>query len=112
MKRDKNTADRLRHEIDSGKTGDKVDFPDPAAAPLGTDDEASGHPVTPEQAAIARAHEVGRDTDPAPPPREGDPHRPLMANPGARLPAGAAWVLLMLAVLMVLVLVVWALTGG
>ena len=24
--------------------GDKVDFPDPAAAPLGTDDEAAGRP--------------------------------------------------------------------
>ncbi len=36
------TAARLRKEIDSGKTGDKVDHPDPAAAPLGTDDEAAG----------------------------------------------------------------------
>ena len=34
--------DRLRHDIDSGKTGDKVDFPDPSAAPLGTDAEAGG----------------------------------------------------------------------
>ncbi|MFN4184315.1 MAG: hypothetical protein ACK4M6_05975 [Hyphomonas sp.] len=35
-------ATRLRHEIDSGNTGDKVNYPDPAAAPLGTDDEAAG----------------------------------------------------------------------
>jgi hypothetical protein len=34
--------DQLRHEIDRGMTGDKVDYPDPAAAPLGTDDEAAG----------------------------------------------------------------------
>lgn len=33
-------ADRLRADIDAGRTGDKVPFPDPAAAPLGTDDEA------------------------------------------------------------------------
>lgn len=35
-------TDQLRQQIDRGQTGDKVDFPDPAAAPLGTDDEASG----------------------------------------------------------------------
>ena len=41
---DKNAsaAARLRHAIDSGNTGDKVNYPDPAAAPLGTDDEAAG----------------------------------------------------------------------
>lgn len=33
---------RLRAAIDRGETGDKVAFPDPAAAPLGTDDEAAG----------------------------------------------------------------------
>jgi hypothetical protein len=37
-------ADQLRAAIDSGKTGDKVAFPDPAAAPLGTDAEAAGVP--------------------------------------------------------------------
>lgn len=46
-------ADLLRHEIDSGRTGDKVAYPDPAAAPLGTDDEAAGHP--PSAAAVTRA---------------------------------------------------------
>ena len=36
--------ERLRHRIDSGQTGDKVASPDPAMAPLGTDDEAAeGH---------------------------------------------------------------------
>lgn len=36
--------DRLRRRIDSGMTGDKVCAQDPAAAPLGTDDEAAqGH---------------------------------------------------------------------
>lgn len=33
---------RLKAAIDRGETGDKVAFPDPAAAPLGTDDEAAG----------------------------------------------------------------------
>ncbi|MCK0208532.1 hypothetical protein MWN33_10865 [Starkeya koreensis] len=35
-------AERLRAQIDAGKTRDKVPFSDPAAAPLGTDDEAAG----------------------------------------------------------------------
>jgi hypothetical protein len=35
-------GEQLRSDIDSGRTGDKVDHPDPAAAPLGTDAEAGG----------------------------------------------------------------------
>ena len=45
--------DRLRARLDRGEGSDKINFPDPAAAPLGTDDEAGGHPVTPEQAEMA-----------------------------------------------------------
>ena len=37
-------VDQLRSRIDSGAAADKVDFPDPAAAPLGTDAEAGGTP--------------------------------------------------------------------
>jgi hypothetical protein len=33
---------QLRDDIDSGRTGDKAAAIDPAAAPLGTDDEAAG----------------------------------------------------------------------
>lgn len=39
------TMDRLRHEIDRGQMGDKVAARDPAAAPLGTDEEAAGTPT-------------------------------------------------------------------
>lgn len=35
-------AQRLRDAIDKGLTGEKVPAADPAAAPLGTDDEAAG----------------------------------------------------------------------
>lgn len=35
---------QTRHATDTGKTRDKIDYPDPAAAPLGTDDEAAGAP--------------------------------------------------------------------
>jgi hypothetical protein len=51
------TSDRLRIDIDRGLAGDKVAWPDPAAAPLGTDDEAGGAPPTAEQRALAAAHE-------------------------------------------------------
>lgn len=47
----------LRRDIDKGLTGDKVDFPDPAAAPLGTDDEAAGTPITQAQLDAARRAE-------------------------------------------------------
>lgn len=48
-------AARLREAIDSGETGDKVANPDPAAAPLGTDDEAAGTP--PPARAVRRSAE-------------------------------------------------------
>ena len=44
---DPRNVDELRHAVDSGRTGDKVAYPDPAAAPLGTDAEAGGIPPTP-----------------------------------------------------------------
>lgn len=40
------TTDQIRNAIDSGKTGEKVAHPDPAAVPLGTDAEASGNAPT------------------------------------------------------------------
>jgi hypothetical protein len=52
------TAARLRYEIDRGRGGDKVDGSDPAAAPLGTDDEAGGAPPTPAQIKQAYAYEI------------------------------------------------------
>jgi len=39
--------DQVRHAIDTGATGEKVGAADPAAAPLGTDAEAGGHPAQP-----------------------------------------------------------------
>ncbi len=41
----KPTVEQLRNDIDRGRTGDKVEGVDPAAAPLGTDEEAAGTPV-------------------------------------------------------------------
>lgn len=52
------TTAQLKHDIDTGRTGEKIGHPDPAASPLGTDDEAAGHPPSPEAIAHARAQEV------------------------------------------------------
>ncbi|MGR3322165.1 MAG: hypothetical protein ACU0DK_09565 [Pseudooceanicola sp.] len=54
------TSDQLRDKIDRGGTGDKVAFSDPSAAPLGTDDEAAGHPPSRAQVRHAAAAETGR----------------------------------------------------
>ena len=53
---------QLRRDITSGATGDKVPVIDPAATPLGTDDEAAGAPPSPEMIAAVRRHE--RETAP------------------------------------------------
>jgi len=59
------TTDQIRHAIDSGATGEKVGFPDPAAAPLGTDGEAGGNALTPaERDMEAAAQTVHRDYAP------------------------------------------------
>lgn len=52
---------RLRADIDSGKTGDKSPGLDPAAAPLGTDDEAAGTPVPHDIAERTRVRETRAD---------------------------------------------------
>jgi hypothetical protein len=51
------TTEQLRIAIDRGGGG-KVDAGDPAAAPLGTDDEAGGSPNTVAQVRLAAAHEI------------------------------------------------------
>jgi hypothetical protein len=51
-------TEQLRIAIDQGHGGDKVDAPDPAAAPLGTDDEAGGTPNDRSQVRSAAAQEI------------------------------------------------------
>ena len=50
-------VDQLRDDIDRGRTGDKADWSDPAAAPLGTDDEAAGTPPRAKAVRVARRRE-------------------------------------------------------
>ena len=57
--KDTRNVDQLKADIDSGKAGDKIAWPDPAMAPLGTDDEAAGTPPTPDQVRSASRQETG-----------------------------------------------------
>ncbi|MCA1940544.1 MAG: hypothetical protein LDL26_06055 [Caenispirillum bisanense] len=54
-------AGQVRDQIDQGRTGDKIGQHDPAASPLGTDSEASGHPVSRAEgeADLKRQREAG-----------------------------------------------------
>lgn len=60
MTKPRRTIEQLRDDIDSGRTRDKVDFPDPAAAPLGSDEEAAGTPVTAPQTRQTRRETTRR----------------------------------------------------
>jgi hypothetical protein len=101
------TSDRLRHDIDQGQASDKVSFPDPAMAPLGTDDEAGGTPPSPERIKLARDQELGRPVSPAP-----GPEGPA-ANPRAGAEGGGATlaVIALLAVALVAAVAVILLAG-
>jgi hypothetical protein len=59
------TVEQLRGDIDSGRTGDKVGGFDPAAAPLGADDEAAGVQHDPEVIARMRAQELAQAPKPS-----------------------------------------------
>lgn len=72
------TADRLRAEIDAGKTGDKKAHPDPAASPLGTDAEAGGVPPRSVGVESAYLHEVDERPDS---PKASPGHPMTGANP-------------------------------
>lgn len=75
-------AARLRADIDCGRTAEKIDWPDPAAAPLGTDDEAAGVQASVADLEATRVNEISR--------------RGLRPQPQPRRRMGAAWVLIAL----------------
>ncbi len=56
---ERSSGEPLRAAINSGRTKDKVAGSDPAASPLGTDDEAGGFPLTRQQTDAAMRQEVG-----------------------------------------------------
>ena len=60
MRRQNATTEQLRDDIDQGRTGEKVNVPDPAAAPLGTDEEAAGTPLDGAVVAKVRERELAK----------------------------------------------------
>lgn len=87
------TVEQLRADIDQGRTGDKVVAGDPAAAPLGTDEEAAGTPVPGSAVDAAREIERGRVA-----------HAPRR-NSGL----GAAWVLIAFIIVFAVGILSWML---
>lgn len=77
-------ANGLRDEIDRGRMGDKVPASDPAAAPLGTDDEAAGTPADGERTRLAAQQRIAGDP----------PRRPSLAQG----PRRSGWAALAIAV--------------
>ncbi|MFE0757426.1 hypothetical protein ACFW16_25935 [Inquilinus sp. NPDC058860] len=103
----KESAEQLRRDIDRGLTGDKIPVQDPAAAPLGTDDEAAGMPPTSEEIRDARRREaIGRppDTELARGPATSDPRLPQTLRP-----IYAIAFLFALIFVVVLILALWSL---
>lgn len=66
------TIDRQRLDVDRGVTGDKIPFPDPAAAPLGTDEEAAGAKAVADRG--AKAPRASAQGDAAAKTITGEPH--------------------------------------
>jgi hypothetical protein len=58
------TTEQLRDDIDSGRTGEKINWSDPAAVPLGADDEAAGTPPSGADVHRVRAREVKHGDNP------------------------------------------------
>ena len=91
------TLEQLRADIDSGRTGDKVSAPDPAMAPLGTDDEAAGTPPSPAAIALTRRLETSHP----------HPHQP---QPQTGL--GHAWILIAFVIALAIAIVAWGFLLG
>ncbi len=88
------TLEQLRADIDSGRTGDKVSAPDPAMAPLGTDNEAAGTPPSPAAIALTRRLETSH---PHPHPHQPQPQTGL----------GHAWILIAFIIALAIAIVGW-----
>ena len=107
-----NTA-RLRADIDAGRTGDKRPGEDPAAAPLGTDEEAAGTPIDPDLAEQTRRAERRQDGEAlsrqnATPKRE---DAPVSENRIGGAWLAVPWLGAVTALCLAVAALVWALAG-
>jgi len=92
------TSAKLRDDIDRGKADDKVGFPDPAAAPLGTDAEARGASPTREELRMARRQEVEDRADG--PTAASEPRPVSLDEPSTGKQGGRTAILLMVALIL------------
>ena len=101
-KKDPRNAARLRDDIDRGRTGDKIGFPDPAAAPPGTDAEAGGASPGSAEVRTARHQEPGGSAS-APEPRPASTGGPLQSQ-------SKSWtvILIIVALAVIALLLLWA----
>ncbi|HYE42425.1 MAG TPA: hypothetical protein VEA15_03445 [Caulobacteraceae bacterium] len=96
-------AAQLSGDINSGRSGDKVAGFDPAAAPLGTDEEAGGH--SPSSAEIAQARQLeNRDGVSG---HKANGSEPAMTPDGvvSRWPGGLIWAVGLVALLVAAVVI-------
>lgn len=105
MTRKPDNVTQLHGDINKGRTGDKVAGTDPAAAPLGTDEEAAGTP--PSGAEIAQARRAERKADAAPAPNAANPDQTPTGSSGRDINLMPIVTAVILAA--VLALVVWGL---
>lgn len=96
---------QLRGDINRGETGDKVAGNDPAAAPLGTDEEAAGTPPSGAEVAAARQAERKPGADPAP--NAANPDQTPTGRSGSSM--SGTPVIRVLLLVVALALVVWVL---
>jgi hypothetical protein len=89
------SIDQLRDDIDRGRTGEKVDGSDPAAAPLGTDEEAAGTPLSASVIAQTRDRELSRPRQP----------------PQHRHGPGHAWILIGIIMVLIIGCIIWGLVA-
>lgn len=74
--------EQLRARIDAGQTGDKVAYPDPAAAPLDTDEEAGGASSRLDPASLSDRERTAM----------AEPHRPRPGPHGTPGIGSAIWI--------------------
>lgn len=101
------TVAQLKRDIETGRTGDKVGGFDPAASPLGTDEEAGGTRPAAEIIALERVRQARAGLDS----REANAADPGLAPQGDR-PRATTWWLAAGAAAVILSGVVFGLAGA
>ncbi|MGQ4272932.1 hypothetical protein [Terrihabitans sp. B22-R8] len=86
--------EQLRADIDKGRTGDKIAGSDPAASPLGTDEEAAGTPPPSDAVSDSRANEI-----------KGLAQRPPEALPNSGLMHYWPWIAIGIVVLIAIIVI-------